>query len=1044
MTKQKLIHLSMVVVLLLASGPGVWGASAAAASSRVTFSGRVLDVSDQPIEGAEVGLHEMTGSVTSPAGYEIKLLESVTTGSDGAFSFELDAAETYRQAMIVARRQGLALGWGYWTMRADQQQDIRLTEPASISGVVVDTEGRPLADASVFVAAGRIGTGPDDERYLLGPLSRRLLSTQTNASGHFVLAGLSADAKLELGVQKSGYATMTTIDRSSPGDDAWFVPGQADVRLVLESEARIEGRVVRQDGTPLEDVPVAIRGERMVPYLLPKPARPQSDGMFRFDGLLADTYTIGLAVPEQDLAEWVATPIRVTLEVGQVKTDVPVEAGKGGLVEFAVTDAASGQPIEEARVGTRRVQDGNWFHAVTDERGIARLRLSPGSYQYTGASKTGYARDPEGRPLAVTEGQTQRVSLPLKAAPKLSGTIRDPEGRPVAGAAVSVLPAGRDEVISDANGHYETNWDPSIWGPQETTFCLLTRHAERNLAAAVEMTIDTQSLDVTLQPGVTLSGKIVGSDGRNLAGARVTASLRMSNWGASTSREGVHSEADGTFVISALPRDQRYSIHAVTDGYGSMSHDVEAEVTQAKQSDVGTLVLPIANLSVSGQVVDVDGNPVAGARLSSSGWDGQSSAHATADSKGRFVVEGVCAGQVDLRVHGVRSGQAVSGRMRAEGGAIGVRIVVREGRSPIQYHSSKTYDQIVASSERVIAGVAVDESGAPVAGVPVGVCCHKIIRENGRMGWHYASFPTLRATTDAQGRFAIALEDDGEYNLLFSPDRLAATIVYDLPVNTKGLKVTLETGGTLTGRLLRLDSGRKVPIPNAEVKFEQTDRAAYTHLGFDRDRTTLTDDQGYFRIEHIQTGVRPMTSRADAQWSPIPRVWQLVYEGTTQTLAFIDGNTIEGFELLIKPDIDATGPLTGHPLPAFEGIAIGFGEDQARGKPILICFFDFQQRPSRNTVMQLIGQAESLAQKGVIVLAVQATDVDRSSLDTWARDNSVPFPVGIVTGDIEATRAIWRVQSLPWLILTDGNHVVVAEGFGLDELDEIVRNDSAR
>ncbi|MBN1359264.1 MAG: carboxypeptidase regulatory-like domain-containing protein [Sedimentisphaerales bacterium] len=1029
------------MVSLLVGGPGVRAGSAAMIGTRVTFSGRVVDISGQPISGAEVELHEMTGGVGTPSGYEIELLERMTTGPDGAFSFETDAAGTYRQAMIVARKEGLALGWGYWGMREDQQHDFRLTDPGQVSGTVVGAQDRPLPGVTVFVAAGQIGTRADGEHYLLGPLSRRLLTAQADASGRFVLDCLSADATFELGAEKAGYATMATFDRSSRAEGLQFAPGKTDLKLVMEPEACIEGQVVRQDGAPLEDVPVAIRGQRMVPYLLPNPARSQADGTFRFDRLLADTYTIGLAVPEEDLAEWVATPVQVTLEAGQAETDVVVKAGKGGLVEFVITDAASGQAINQARVGTRRTRDGQWFYANSNENGIARLRLSPGGYHLTSASKTGYSRDPEGRQLAVAEGQTQRMSLSLEATPRLTGVLRDQEGRPVAGAAVSILPGGRTETVSDTQGRYEMSWDPGIWGEGDATFCLLIRHVQRNLAAAVEMAADTQSLDVTLQPGMTLCGKVLDPDGQPVANPHVFPMLHVSNWGAPIVQESVRIEADGTFEVPCLPRNMNYSIEAYADGYGRVSHDVEVGLTQGQQADVGTLVLPIANLTISGVVVDIDGNPVPGAAVDCHG-EGQRGTSTRSDAAGQFILENVSPGQVNLRVGLSRAGKGLSGRMITEGGASGVRVVVREGRSPLQYHRSETYEETVASSARVIAGVAVDESGAPVAGVPVGVCCHKRIREDGRTGWHYSSFSTLRATTDGQGRFAIVLEEDGEYSLLLSPDRHAATIVYDVPVNTKDLKVTLETGGTLVGRLVRLDGTRKVPIGHAEVKLEQTDRAAYSHLGFDRDRTMLTDDQGRFRFEHIQMNVRPMTSRTQAQWSPIPRVWQVVYGATTQTFAFTDGPTIEDFELLIKLDIDAATPLTGNPLPGFEGLSVDLGQDRIEGKAILVCFFDYQQRPSRNCVMQLVRQAEALTQKGIVVVAIQAAQVEPAAFEAWTKNSSVPFPVGTIADDIDSARAVWHVKSLPWLVLTDPAHTVVAEGFGIDELDGRLKSEA--
>jgi hypothetical protein len=42
----------------------------------------------------------------------------------------------------------------------------------------------------------------------------------------------------------------------------------------------------------------------------------------------------------------------------------------------------------------------------------------------------------------------------------------------------------------------------------------------------------------------------------------------------------------------------------------------------------------------------------------------------------------------------------------------------------------------------------------------------------------------------------------------------------------------------------------------------------------------------------------------------------------------------------------------------------------------------------------------------------------------------------MITGYIEKIRFAWGVKSLPWLILTDRQHVVRAEGFGLAGLDE--------
>jgi len=55
------------------------------------------------------------------------------------------------------------------------------------------------------------------------------------------------------------------------------------------------------------------------------------------------------------------------------------------------------------------------------------------------------------------------------------------------------------------------------------------------------------------------------------------------------------------------------------------------------------------------------------------------------------------------------------------------------------------------------------------------------------------------------------------------------------------------------------------------------------------------------------------------------------------------------------------------------------------------------------------------------------------------KKNNISFPVGMVQGDAERTRFTWGVTSLPWLILTDKGHVVTAEGFSANELNEKIK-----
>jgi len=127
--------------------------------------------------------------------------------------------------------------------------------------------------------------------------------------------------------------------------------------------------------------------------------------------------------------------------------------------------------------------------------------------------------------------------------------------------------------------------------------------------------------------------------------------------------------------------------------------------------------------------------------------------------------------------------------------------------------------------------------------------------------------------------------------------------------------------------------------------------------------------------------------------------------------------------------------LAGKSLPGFDGIQIDFDPAQALDKMVLVCFFDMQQRPSRHLLRQLAQQTGQLQDKGLTLIAVQGAKLDDNRLKEWIKENNIPFPVGMVTGDTEETRFAWGVKSLPWLILTDKEREVIAEGLSVRALE---------
>jgi hypothetical protein len=131
-------------------------------------------------------------------------------------------------------------------------------------------------------------------------------------------------------------------------------------------------------------------------------------------------------------------------------------------------------------------------------------------------------------------------------------------------------------------------------------------------------------------------------------------------------------------------------------------------------------------------------------------------------------------------------------------------------------------------------------------------------------------------------------------------------------------------------------------------------------------------------------------------------------------------------------------PLKNKSLPEIKSLGVDLSSDYT-DKKVLVCFFDYQQRPSRNCVQELSKKAQELISKDIVIVAVQASKIEQIKLDEWIKENDITFSVGMVESDSKEIRFAWGIKSLPWLILTDSKHIVRAEGFNLNELDEKIK-----
>ncbi len=106
-------------------GRATVGGTASPETGQISFTGKVLDGQGKPVPDANVVFYEVRygDSAAIPTAKPVKSVSPVRT--ERSSSRLAKEWEGYRQGSIIARKEGLALGWAAWEMsEGDQQSDI--------------------------------------------------------------------------------------------------------------------------------------------------------------------------------------------------------------------------------------------------------------------------------------------------------------------------------------------------------------------------------------------------------------------------------------------------------------------------------------------------------------------------------------------------------------------------------------------------------------------------------------------------------------------------------------------------------------------------------------------------------------------------------------------------------------------------------------------------------------------------------------------------------------------------------------------------------
>lgn len=198
--------------------------------------------------------------------------------------------------------------------------------------------------------------------------------------------------------------------------------------------------------------------------------------------------------------------------------------------QLRVIAAGADGPVGGLRVCASTIS-GTQTCAPTGPDGIASFRLGPGAYLVRSETPSSQRRVGELVGADLTKGDTS-VRLEFEKIRRISGTIRDIAGKAVPLGPVCANPMSLAATAcekSKGDGTYVVDVTPGLY---KMTFAgapglrLLPQWAYGRVTSGEADVIDTRSadvagVDVTLRPGVTLSGTVTGIDGHPVKKAQV-------------------------------------------------------------------------------------------------------------------------------------------------------------------------------------------------------------------------------------------------------------------------------------------------------------------------------------------------------------------------------------------------------------------------------------------------------------------------------------------------------------------------------------------
>lgn len=420
------------------------------------------------------------------------------------------------------------------------------------------------------------------------------------------------------------------------------------------------------------------------------------------------------------------------------------------------------------------------------------------------------------------------VVLHLKEGATLELTVVDADGRkPIAGAKAELGRTTTRTATAGSDGVAKVTGIGPGWFRLEVSapgYGSVSRYTELSGAAG---TVEKQT--VALHRGVPVSGTVVDSSGKPIAGAKVLAESASASF-LDGREEEVETDAKGRWKIGALATGS-YRFSARHHEHAPGTSDL---VTLSSRSGgrEGVVIALEAGARISGKVVDKAGNPVSGAAVrvavAAGSFRSNGVRQVYCDDQGAFEMKGLPRAKLS----------AVAIHQNASSSVLEIDLTDKAAKPDVE---------LLLDLDGVISGVVVDGAGEPIAEARVSAFPKNFMAS--LRDWRLRG--TLAEVADQEGKFTLRGVDKITYTVTASRPGSARPKLYfggdaksgaaDAKAGDKDVKIVLEKPGSIVGTVAFEDGkvpetfaiarGWSPPTPfvGTKGKFELTDVPAGKH-----------------------------------------------------------------------------------------------------------------------------------------------------------------------------------------------------------------------